>query len=144
VIRHATAADIEALVALGREIAAQSEFQRDVVPDEATMRALAERFAEGDTVTALVAEEAHGLVGVLGLALFPHLVSGALQAAQLCWWVTPAARGTVGPALLTAAEEWARAGGVQALHMAAPTDRYGRLFAHRGYAPDVTTYVRTL
>jgi hypothetical protein len=97
-------------------------------------------------VLTFVAESADGLVGVLIVMLFLHLVSGELWAVQTCWWVDEDARGGVGWALLTAIETELHARGVVALQMLAPAvdARYAICFMRRGYRPSDTVFTRRL
>jgi GNAT superfamily N-acetyltransferase len=86
------------------------------------------------------------LVGMIGLAITEHLISGERVASELFWYVLPEARRGGGLGLLYDAESWARAQGAQRLHMIAVTGNLGvgEVYAHRGYRLREQTYEKVL
>lgn len=92
----------------------------------------------------LVAEGTSGLIGMLGAAVTPHLVTGELCGSEFFWWVRPDARGTVGVRLLRAAEAWAKTAGATSMLMVAPDERVERLYERLGYSRLEVAYQRRL
>ena len=131
-IRRATIEDVPAMIDGAGRIARLSEFQKVTIDPETVARVAAGLTEQPNTI-ALVAERDRQLVGVIGLHLYAHLMSGALHAAQVCWWVDLDHRDGLGIQLLEAGEQWARDRGVEQLQMIAPTARYAPLFERRGY-----------
>jgi len=86
------------------------------------------------------------LVGMLGIIVALHPVTGRPYADELAWWVNPAhRRGRVGPALLGRGEQWARQMGASMLKMVAPVDTdVGRYYRKHGYDAVETAYVKRL
>jgi GNAT superfamily N-acetyltransferase len=118
-IRAAVAADVPALVALGQRFLAESSYA-GILPNNpsqmaATARSLIELvngavFVNGD-------EE---LSGAIGLLKFVHHFSGKLTVGECFFFVDPAARGSLGVRLLTAAKQWAIEQGATTLQLVAP------------------------
>ena len=86
-----------------------------------------------------------GLVGMIGVVLFPHLLSGACTAAEVVWWVEPEARTTrAGVQLLAAAEAWARRQGATIFQMGSWNDDLDRFYARRGFHPRERLWEKSL
>jgi GNAT superfamily N-acetyltransferase len=141
VIRAATLADVPRLVAMGRRFCAEPIY-RDVWPENvAQLEAMATRLVTGPASVVLVAERDAQVVGMLGLLLYPHHLSGVWVAGEIMWWVEPEARGA-GLALLRHAEAWAAEAGAEQIHMVAPDARVGSVYQRRGYRRIEETYAR--
>lgn len=132
-IRLATEADIPALVALMTDFYAESDFVLSAAAATRTFDAL---FAAPALGAVWLAEEADAPVGHLVLALSFSMEYGGLRGFIDDLYVRPAARGQgAGAALLTAAQDGARARGLRVLqvetgqppHLARP------LYARAGY-----------
>ncbi len=133
VIRPAVTGDLPAVLDLAERLCAESAFQRGTVLDRGQAALVAETLLASPLSTLLVADVNGSLVGMLGLAAYPHLLSGALRAGEVCWWVNPEARDGVGMRLLRAGEAWARAIGVTVCELIAPTPTYERVLRRQGY-----------
>jgi hypothetical protein len=72
------------------------------------------------------------LVGMIGVVIVPHLVSGLPTASEVFWWVEPDARG-VGLRLLRAAEGWAKENGAMVMQLVAPSSRAEQLYTRLDY-----------
>lgn len=86
-------------------------------------------------------------VGMLGLAVIIHPLSGDPYASELFWWVDqPFRHGRTGLTLLEEAEKWATAMGATHIHMAALTTnlKVGSLYLRRGYVVRDQTYEKEL
>jgi GNAT superfamily N-acetyltransferase len=142
-IRPATLSDIQALLVMGQRFGVTSGYSRWVPHNPTQLRALAERLITEATGVLLVVERAGALVGMIGVVLFPHHLSGALTAGELFFWVSPEHRG-VGVRLLRHAEAWARDHGATMMQMVAPTEDVERLYAHLGYERLEVAYVKEL
>jgi ribosomal protein S18 acetylase RimI-like enzyme len=95
----------------------------------------------------LMATVDRAVIGMLGMAVVPHPLSGDLTGSELFWWVDPPARSLpAGPMLLDAAETWARAQGATTMQMVclASNPYISRVYAKRGYTERDTTWERTL
>jgi GNAT superfamily N-acetyltransferase len=100
-----------------------------------------------NAATCLVADSDGALVGMLAIAIGPHILTGQLFAEEIAWWVEPSRRGKVGVALglLDAAEAWARGNGVAFLKMIEPVGtQIGKLYARRGYRAIETGFAKRL
>lgn len=86
------------------------------------------------------------LVGMLGVVLLPHPLTGHTYAEEVVWWVQPERRnGIVGPQLLGAAEEWATRNGANMLKLAAPADSpVGKYLAKLGYIAVETAFIKPI
>ena len=141
-IREATPADIPRCVEMGRC------FLLDVYAgllDEnpGQMAQIGADLIEKETGLLLVAEGDGGrLVGMIGMVIVPHPLSGALVAAELFWWMDPTARGA-GVRLLKRAERWARDRGIATVQMTAPNPGVGHLYERLGYQAVETAYQRS-
>lgn len=143
-IRVATPLDLDAIMELGQSIGLQSEFQRGVTLDVAHMRTVAEKLLASSDVVIVVAERQHQVIGMLGVAIYPHLLSAQTMAAQLFWWVQPEHRDGVGRHLLTAAEQIVKDRGAHALQMTAPTHAFAATLERDGYRKTADVYEKGL
>lgn len=112
--------------------------------DPTRMRDIATRLIGGQESTLFVADTRRNLVGMIGVWVFDHPLSGDRVAGEVFWWVDPNQRGRTGIRLWDAAETWARERGASAMQMIAPNDRVARLYQTRGYRPLETVYQRSL
>lgn len=143
-IRPATIEDVPAIVSMGADFIAQSEYAALIVANPDAMTAFVTRLVEWDEAEVFVAEIDGQIVGMLGIFAFTHTVSGERTAMEAFWWVAPNARGTAGIRLLTAAEAWAHGAGATRLQMIAPNDRVASLYQRRGYRKVEVIYQREL
>ena len=91
----------------------------------------------------LVADVDGDVVGMIGMMIYPHHLSGEPTAGEICWWVDPPYRGC-GKQLLLAAEAWALVRGAKIVQMMAPTPEVGQIYQKCGYFSAETTWVRRL
>ena len=143
-IREATAEDVDRLVEMGCAFLEASAYAGRIRKNPAQMAALIEQLIGMETGAVLVAERHAEPVGMIGLIVYPHSISGDLTGAELFWWVNPEARGRTGIALLRAAERWAKDRGAQQMLMIAPNKDVEQLYAALQYTPLEVTYERTL
>jgi GNAT superfamily N-acetyltransferase len=141
--RPATAADVDAIVAMGQRFLAQSVYRGHLADNPGQVRTLATSLIASPEGDVLVADDGDGLVGMLAIVAYPHHLSGEWVAGEVAFWVDPAARG-IGLRLLRDAERWARAHGAARLELIAPTPEVERLYARLGYRPVERTYHRAL
>ena len=95
--------------------------------------------------TEIVLETGGRVVGMIGLAVLPHFMSGELVASELFWWVEPEARrGTGGVRLLRRAESWARSTQAVRMQMIAPTAHVAKFYQALGYVPMEVAYQGSL
>lgn len=132
-IRHALPSDTEALVALGLAFVRDSPYTEHVAENPDQIRKVIAFLLAQPNSTILVAEQDGAVIGLIGLAIVPHLWSGIPTAGELAFCVHPDHRGTVGIRLLKAAETWAGESGAQAISMIAPSERAERLYTRLGY-----------
>lgn len=85
-----------------------------------------------DLGVVFVSEHRGTVVGMIGLLLFEHPITGEVTATELFWWVEPEYRGS-GVRLLKRGEHWAREAGARQLHMIAPTAEVGQLYERLGF-----------
>ncbi len=130
-IRSATAADMEVLVGLLRQL---FEIETDFQPNPARQRfGLAAMLADPETRAVRVAERDGDVIGMVTAQLVVSTAEGALSALVEDMIVDAAHRGRgVGAALLRDIERWARARGAARL----------QLLADRENAPALAFYER--
>jgi GNAT superfamily N-acetyltransferase len=139
-IREATLGDVPRLVEMGARFLA-STYAGSLTDNPVQMAHLAKHLITLETGLVLVAERSGRVVGMIGMLIFPHVLSGELCGGELFWWVDPEARG-VGLRLLRRAETWAIDRGAVRLQMVAPTPDVGALYERLGYAFVETAYSR--
>src|SRR5262245_5586450 len=88
VVRNATFDDIPAIVELGRSFIAGSQYRFLIAPDSKAMSATVTALVDQHVVFVLEVENGP-IVGILGLALYPHAVTGQICAVEVFWWVEP-------------------------------------------------------
>lgn len=142
-IRQAGTTDVPKLVEMGVKFLSSPPYSELITPDPDAMVVTATRLIEGGGVV-LVATVDDEVVGMLGLALFAHPISGLLTVAEVFWWVDPTKRGRAGLKLLREGEEWARNRGASTLHMIAPTEGVERLYTLKGYRKTEVSYQKEL
>lgn len=141
-IRPAVLEDVPALVEMARRFLG-SVYRGRLSDDPAFLEGLAHQLLTLPGRTILVAERGEGLIGMIGMMVYPHPMSGDAMASEVCWWVEPQHRG-VGMRLLKAAETWARAAGATTLQMVAPNPEVERFYQRVGFAQVETVYQRSL
>lgn len=102
--------------------------------------------AEAATWTGNV-ETAPLVVGMLGVVVVPHPVTGEDFVDEVAWWVEPAWRtGTTGPRLLRYMEHWAVTQGLHMVKMVSPADSpdVGEFYRRSGYMAAETAWVKVL
>ena len=102
---------------------------------------------EADPLGAILVAEVEGrVVGMICLALVPHLLTGLPYVDEVAWWVTPTHRsGTVGPRLRKAAEDWGVQNRASMIRMVAPCGSdVGRHYRRCGYLEVETAFWKPL
>jgi GNAT superfamily N-acetyltransferase len=140
-IRLAVASDVPRLVEMGQRFRKESEYHRHYPDNPEQLAKLTAQLIACDG--ALLCERAGQIVGMFGYVLYPHLLSGELVAAEVCWWVEPEHRGE-GIKLLREAEKLAQARGAQQMQMIAPNDKVANLYQRLGYVFVEAAYQRSL
>ena len=145
-IRRATAEDIPAIVTMAQTFAASPLYAAHVTVSVPHLTRLIASFLVNEDALALIAARDDGsLVGMIGMLICEHPVSGQRVATELAWWVDADTRGVgLGVKLLRAAEAWAAERGAEAMQMGAPTERVGEFYQAMGYARVETSYQRRL
>lgn len=145
-IRAATHADLDALVAMGEHFHASTPYSLELKNNPDQYRAVGAGLIEAPLGVLLVRDVEGVPVGMLGGALFNHPLSGELTAGELFWWATPDHRGVTGVWLLKGFEEWARDHGAVHLQMVQPVwaDRVGELYEALGYKKVEVAWTRHL
>lgn len=139
-VREGTAADFEAMVALGLRFAHESVYVR-VPITEVQIRKVGDWLLEHGVI--LLTEKDGIPVGMVGVTVLPHMLTGRPYGAEVFWWCNPEARGH-GLRLLKAAERWAEAHGAETMQFVAPTPDVERLYQHLNYAKIETAYEKDL
>ena len=142
-LREATVDDLPQIVAMGRAFR-EAHYAEFIVENVPRMETQARALIEGESSLLLVAEGPSGLVGMIGMMLFPHFLSGELVAGELFWWVDPDHRGFAGLRLLKQAEKWAVEHGAARIQMIAPTLEVGRIYRRLGYQWIETGFQKTV
>jgi GNAT superfamily N-acetyltransferase len=138
-IRRAVWEDAPAIVALGERFLAASTYAAQIAYNSAHMRRLVDGLLGNPEAVIFVSETAGQIVGVIGVALFDHAMSGERSATEATWFVDPEHRGH-GMRLLRAAEDWAQSRGAMMLQVTAPTSDLCALYPRLGYAHVETAF----
>lgn len=143
-IRHATPDDVPRLVDMSRHFLASTAYGRLLIPTTEQLEAFVVLIlTHGGALVAEVDGQVEGMIGVVALA---HPITQELVAEEVAWWVEPDYRkGTIGPRLLQAAEDWASVKGVTVLKMVAPAKSdVGKYYERHGYTAFETAFVKVL
>lgn len=140
-IREATPLDVPALVAMGREFLATSDYHALLLDNPDQMAALATQLIAADLGVVLVADHDGTLTGMIGVLVTAHHLSAEPVAMEAFWWSSTPGDGV---RLLRASEAWARDCGAVAMQMVAPSERVGALYARMGYDLIERGYMRRL
>lgn len=144
VIREATPADRPRLVEMSQHFLDSTPYGKLLRPAPGCIEQIVDLvFEHGQS---WVAEVNGAIVGMLGVLVLPHPVTGEDYVDEVAWWVEPEhRRGTVGPRLLTHMERWAVLQGLHMVKMVAPagTD-VGAFYERDGYLALETAYVKVI
>lgn len=142
---HADESHLDALVRMAhRFLSADGPYVGRFTVDDAKVSALAAQMI-GPQHLALLAMQDARPVGMFGMFLFDHPITGEAIAAELCWWMEPEARGgKAAIQMLRMAEAWARARGASAIEMIAPDERVASFYSKVGYERTDVHYRKTL
>lgn len=145
IVREAREADAARLDELVQHFLAATPYHAAVeVSPEQRGIVLARFLSGGFSGRILVAEREGVVVGLLGLLLFPNLLTGQITASDVLWWVEPTARGC-GRLMLEHGEAWARLHGAQVMHIVAwDNPRLEAFYARLGYVKLETVYSKPL
>lgn len=144
-IRPATLADLDAVVAMGQRFHRSTTYASLITEHPDQMASLASLLITQPHGDVLVAEDhTRTLVGMIGLLIFPHPLSGEHVASEMFLWVEPTARGSLGIRLLKRAEQWVKDHGIDLLLLAAPTAGIGAIYERLGYRLAELAYARRL
>jgi len=141
IIRHASAEDRFAVVALLRDSHAAAGFTFPFQADRA--EALFKHHVASDQTCCLVLGSP--AKGVLMAAAFDHPFGAGLVAKETLFFIAPEARGRGALRMLDAYEAWAKAQGCDLVGMASlATNDVSRLYERRGYRAVETHFLKTL
>ena len=118
-IRRAGEADLPALVAMSRRFLA-TVYAGRLADNPPHLEALGQQLLSGEHTVVFVAERAAGPIGMIGMMIYAHPMSGERTASEVMWWVEPEHRG-IGLQLLAAATDWAVGQGAAILQLIAPS-----------------------
>lgn len=143
--REATQGDVPRLQAMFAEFVRSTQYARYVGNDPEYSSGLLERLIANDDGAIFVAERNGLVIGMLGLYVFQHPMSGRFVATEAFWWLDPAHRGS-GVFLLRRGERWARAKGAHTLSLMAPADkpRVAEIYEAIGYERVEITFQKNL
>jgi RimJ/RimL family protein N-acetyltransferase len=132
VIRTALLADVPRIVEMGRQFLAASPYSQWYADAPEKMRDLAVGLIQQAGSTILVVDDGPQVIGMIGLTVFAHPISGERMATEHFWWMDEAHRGA-GVDLLQAAEAWAKRQGATSLQMMAPNKLVARYYRMAGF-----------
>lgn len=145
ITRVATLEDVDAIQAMFARFVETSQYIRFIGQNAEYSMGLIERLIVNDDGAIFVADAGGEVIGMIGLAVYQHPMSGEHVAVEAFWWLNPDHRG-YGVYLLRKAEKWAKAKGARSLSMMAPCDnpRVQEIYSALGYEAVEVTYQRTL
>ncbi len=132
-IRAADLDDIPRLVDMGRRFIEETEYRSAIGFNHHALAALMRKLIAMGDGAIFVLTPAQTPVGMIGVHVFAHPLSGETFAAEVFWGVDPEWRGP-GKTLVTIAEDWARGKGAVKMHMISPSDKVARAYRRLGYA----------
>lgn len=135
-VRRGRVEDLPALVGMAIRFIAETQYRAVIVPNVERLAVLTGYLLEHGAVFVAQADGPNDLVGMLGVSLLPHVMSGELVATEAAWWVNPERRGGMTAVrMLAAAERWAREAGAVWMQMIAPRgeERLREFYRRRGY-----------
>lgn len=146
-IRHATQADTEQVVAMGAEFYATTPYAKFSGYDETSAAVLVKMMR--DTGILLVAEAEGVLVGMVGLVVAPFAFNHTLRSAhEVMWWVDPSYRDAkIGQTMLRAIAPAARALGCVVVEMktlVTSPPQAATLYASEGYDKTESSFYKVL
>lgn len=144
-VRQATLADVKTVQAMFATFVASTQYAKYVGNDPAYSTGLIERLITMDDAALFVVQAEDGVIGMIGLLIYQHPMSGQRVAVEAFWWLNPDRRG-YGVYLLRRAEKWARAQGAMSFAMMAPADnpRVAEIYEACGYERVEITYQKDL
>lgn len=144
-LREAVAADVPRLQAMFAQFVDSTQYAKYVGNDPAYSSGLLERLIANDDGAIFVAEREGLVIGMLGLLVFQHPMSGRRVATEAFWWLDPNHRG-YGVYLLRRGERWAKRQGAQTLSLMAPADkpRVAEIYEAIGYERVEITFQKDL
>jgi GNAT superfamily N-acetyltransferase len=137
-IREADLSDLEVIVALGLRFASESVYADRLMVTEAGVRTTAQ-WLLGGSGTIFLSDKDGAVVGMIGVSILPHFLSGMLYGAEVFWWCNPEHRGH-GLRLLRRAEQWAQERGARFFQATAPTDDVSAIYERLSYRKIETGY----
>lgn len=142
-IRHATDADTDAIVAMAERFYATTGYAQWADFDPVQARLLADLIRANGVL--LVAEVDGAVAGMVGLIVGPSLCNAhVLVANEVMWWVNPEARHSgAGVALLDAVKPACIAKGaaaIQMVHLHDSPPQAAALYEQRGYRHTESSY----
>lgn len=146
-IRRARVEDTAAIVGLCVHFTAATPYGALFAATPAGIASLAAYiFALEPEAAIFLAVEDGTPVGLIVLVAARLTGTEDAYADEIVWWVEPGHRARrAGPALLAAAEAWARGRGLRLIKMVAPIPSdVGRFYERRGYLPIETAYAKHL
>lgn len=144
VVREAVESDIPRVVEMGRDFLTSTKYAQFTCFNSDAMAAVARLLINDENKVLFVAEKDGAVVGMLGLMLYPHPLSGEPFVGELCWWVEPSSRGRIGMMLLVRGERWAKDSGAFAYQMIAPTPEVASMYERLGFTPVEVSYYKRL
>jgi GNAT superfamily N-acetyltransferase len=147
IIRHATHADMPAILAMSEQFYAKTSYPSWAPFDGLSVETLTRMLFDIGII--LVAEEGDEVIGMLAVIMGPHEFNHAKKVAgEVVWWVNEDMRHTgAGVALLRATKPAAAAAGCHAIRMMVLADSPPaaiRLYEHEGYVHTESTYTLVL
>lgn len=146
-IRKATEADLPAIVGMSACFYKTTSYAgfADFCPD--SVEALARMLV--NTGVFLIAEDASGPVGMVGLVVAPFMFNNAHKVAyEVVWWVNPDAQGQgAGKALLAAIEPACKDAGCTAVvmvHLHNSPPQAAALYERMGFGLSETSYTKVI
>lgn len=142
-VRRATSRDVAACVRMAVRFIAESPYRGLVLPNVGQLQKLTELLLDHGAVFVAQVDGGGDVVGMLGVSLIPHVMSGELVTSEAAWWMEPEYRlCSAGGRLLVAAERWALEQGAVWFQMIAPAgnERLRAFYRRRGYVEVETVF----
>lgn len=144
-MRVANRNDVARIVEMGERFISGTSY-RDFLPINRTALDALVSGMIGKTNCVIFVQEKDGqIIGMLGMHIYQHPMSGERVAAEAFWWVEPEHRkSSVGSDLFDHGEAWAKVNAAAKIQMIAPNDRVGALYRARGYTKFEEQYQKAL
>jgi hypothetical protein len=145
-VRRATAADYDAIMAMGTQFVEETAYRQWITPNPEVWARTVTALLEGTIGTILVSDDEAGRpVGLIAATVFPNFASGLTMASDIVLWIEPPSRSLARVrALVAAYEAWATHQGAVVATLVSWHRRLDTFYGRLGYRETERTFMKEL